>query len=118
MISVTEASALILSHLYKPATVIVTLEQAVGHVLAEPIAADRDMPPFDRVTMDGIAINFSAWKAGTRRFHLGGMQAAGEPRKKLEGADHAIEVMTGAMLPEGTDTVIRYEDLAMAPPFV
>lgn len=111
MITVQEASASILSHLYKPGTRLVPLQEAVGFVLAEPVTADRDFPPFHRVTMDGIAIPFDAWEQGKRTFHIEGTQAAGEPRKTLAGAGNAIEVMTGAMLPAGTDTVVRYEDL-------
>jgi molybdopterin molybdotransferase len=111
MISVQEASALILSHLYKPGVRPVPLQEAAGMVLAEAITADRDFPPFHRVTMDGIAIRFEAWEKGKRTFLIEGTQAAGEPQKMLNHPDNAMEVMTGAMLPAGTDTVIRYEDL-------
>lgn len=116
MISVQEASASILSHLYKPDTRRVPLQEAVGFVLAEPITADRDFPPFPRVTMDGIAIAFNAWEKGKRTFLIESTQAAGEPKKTLANADNAIEVMTGAMLPAGTDTVVRYEDLTLESP--
>ena len=61
--------------------------------------------------MDGIAIAFDAWEKGHRTFPIEGTQAAGEPKKTLSGTGNAIEVMTGAMLPAGTDTVVRYEDL-------
>jgi molybdopterin molybdotransferase len=118
MISVQQASAIILSHLYKPSFETVHIQQAVGKVLAETITADRDLPPFHRVTMDGIAIRFETWKQGKRKFLIESIQAAGEPQKKLIDAENAIEVMTGAMLPAGTDTVIRYEDLAMESPYV
>jgi molybdopterin molybdotransferase len=114
MISVQEASALILSHLYRSGIQQVPLQEAVGMVLAEAISADRDFPPFDRVTMDGIAIGFEAWQKGKRTFLIEGTQAAGEPQKELSDPGNAIEVMTGAMLPRGTDTVIRYEDLKIA----
>lgn len=116
MISVQEASASILSHLYKPDTRRIPLQEAVGSVLAEPITADRDFPPFHRVTMDGIAIAFDTWEKGKRTFLIESTQAAGEPRKALANAANAIEVMTGAMLPAGTDTVVRYEDLTMESP--
>lgn len=116
MISVQEASASILSHLYKPDTRRVPLQEAVGSVLAEPVTADRDFPPFHRVTMDGIAIAFDAWERGKRTFLIEGTQAAGEPKKTLTNAENAIEVMTGAMLPAGTDTVVRYEDLTIESP--
>jgi len=61
--------------------------------------------------MDGIAISFAAFQEGKRTFVIEGTQAAGMPPLQLQDPDNAIEVMTGAMLPEGTDTVIRYEDV-------
>lgn len=90
---------------------LVPLEEAIGSVLAEPLAADRDFPPFTRVSMDGIAIAYERFAAGQRSFPIAGLQAAGDPQKKLEDPAACLEVMTGAVLPDGTDTVIRYEDL-------
>lgn len=113
MVSVEEASAVILSQLYKPRVEAAALRSAVGRVLAEKIVADRDFPPFDRVAMDGIAVSYAAWEAGQIDFEIVGTQAAGMERKRLEDARRALEVMTGAMLPEGTDTVVRYEDLIL-----
>lgn len=114
MISVEQASTIVLSHLFRPPVISLSIDEAVSYVLAEPIHADRDAPPFHRVTMDGIAINFSAWKQGQKEFMIEDVQAAGEPQKKLKQSQHAVEVMTGAVLPDGTDTVIRYEDLKIA----
>jgi molybdopterin molybdotransferase len=111
MISVSEATSRVFENLYKPTVQNRPLTQALGCILAEPVRADRDAPPFDRVTMDGIAIAYQQIKNGQRDFKITAVQAAGEPRKKLIRADQAVEVMTGAVLPEGTDTVIRYEDL-------
>jgi molybdopterin molybdotransferase len=111
MISVQQASSIVLSHLHKPGTQKSPLTESVNKVLAEDIRADRDLPSFDRVTMDGIAIRFESWKNGQRKFPIENVQAAGEERKKLKNTNSAIEVMTGAVLPEGTDTVIRYEDI-------
>lgn len=113
MISVSEASSIILAHPFTPTATDAPLEEAVGRVLAEVCRADRDLPPFDRVSMDGIAIAFDSFQKGTRMFSLVGTQAAGQPALSLPNPDQAIEVMTGAMLPQGTDTVIRYEDLEL-----
>ncbi|MBL0742762.1 molybdopterin molybdotransferase MoeA [Chryseolinea lacunae] len=114
MVSVAEATSVIFSHLFRPGQKRVALTAAVGQVLAEPVYADRDFPPFDRVAMDGMAIHRDTWLDGQHAFLLEAVQAAGEPRKKLTQNQNAIEVMTGAMLPEGTDMVIRYEDLTIA----
>jgi molybdopterin molybdotransferase len=111
MVSVQEATSVVLSNLYLPQTVTIDITDAVGRVLAEPILADRDFPPFNRVTMDGIAIFFETWQKGKRNFIITSVHAAGDANKALINPDQCIEVMTGAVLPDGTDTVIRYEDL-------
>lgn len=117
MITVQEASAAILSHLFNPGSVSCSIHEAVGKVLAEEVTADRDFPPFHRVSMDGIAIHSEAWRKGKRKFRIEGIQAAGESQKELSQQDNAFEVMTGAMLPKGTDAVIRYEDLLIESSF-
>jgi molybdopterin molybdotransferase len=85
------------------------IEAANGRVLRQPLVADRDLPPFDRVTMDGYALRYDLWEAGTRRFRVAGVQAAGAIPLLLPAPDACIEVMTGAVLPEGTDVVVPYE---------
>jgi molybdopterin molybdotransferase len=111
MITVEEAEKIIFEHILPQNTEGVALQKTVGRVLAEDLSADRDFPPFDRVTMDGIAIHFESFKNGQRLFPIENTQAAGSPSLTLTDKTHCIEVMTGAMLPEGCDTVIRYEDL-------
>ena len=109
MISVEQAQELINKHSLKLETEYVSLDAANGRVLSQAIHADRDFPPFDRVTMDGIAIRFDDWKAGASLFEILGTQAAGSPPLQIHESNQAIEVMTGAVLPAGTDTVIPYE---------
>jgi molybdopterin molybdotransferase len=111
MLSVEQAAALILQHAAAWPDEIVSLASAWNRILAEPLLADRDFPPFTRVSMDGIAIDYSAFAAGRRQFPILGVQAAGMPPLRLDDPNGCIEVMTGAMLPGNTDTVIRYEDL-------
>lgn len=77
--------------------------------MKEDIVADRDFPPFDRVSMDGIAINFESFKKGQRIFEIENIQPAGSPQLTLENSQKCIEVMTGATLPNNADTVIPYE---------
>jgi molybdopterin molybdotransferase len=107
-----EAERLILDRMPRAGVCREPLERCAGRVLAEEIFADRDQPPFDRVTMDGIAIAYSDWAAGTRRFTVAGTQAAGAPPVGPGGDGRCIEVMTGAMLPAGTDTVVPVERIA------
>src|SRR5271168_3518008 len=87
------------------------LTQCVGGILRENVYAERDQPPFDRVTMDGIAVHSGALRRGLKRFRIQGTQAAGAPPVKLATSDDAIEVMTGAILPPGSDCVIPVEQL-------
>jgi molybdopterin molybdotransferase len=90
------------------------LTQCVGGTLRENVYAERDHPPFDRVTMDGIAVDSAALRRGLKRFRIQGMQAAGTAAIKLCGGEDAIEVMTGAILPLGSDCVIPVEQLQIA----
>jgi molybdopterin molybdotransferase len=111
MVNTGEATSIIHSNLYKPKIESGVIEQSVGKVLAEIIHADRDFPPFNRVAMDGIAIDYNTYYSGQREFSMEAIQAAGEPQLRLKDPKHCIEIMTGAMLPSGADTVIRYEDI-------
>jgi molybdopterin molybdotransferase len=125
MISVTEATHIIESNLFKPKKEVVKLERATGRIVAESIFADRDFPPFNRATMDGIAIDANALfredtnqgssqdaKQGNRAsFMIEGTQAAGQPASTLSNNQNCVEIMTGAMLPNGTNAVVRYEDV-------
>ncbi len=113
MVSVQEATSIILSNLFQPKTKEVGLKDSLGKNLAEPILSDRDLPPYHRATMDGIALQYAAHQNGATSFTIEAVQAAGEPQKKLSANVHCIEIMTGAMMPEGTDTLIPYENLKM-----
>jgi molybdopterin molybdotransferase len=93
------------------------LAQCVGSTLRENIYAERDQPPFDRVAMDGIAVDSEALRRGLKRFRINGVQAAGAPQLRLGHGDDAIEVMTGAMLPLGSDCVIPVEQIQVADGF-
>jgi molybdopterin molybdotransferase len=111
LISVEKATEIILNQRVDFGTELVSIDAASGRTLAESLLADRDFPPFDRVTMDGIAISFQPFSGGQRAFTIEATQTAGESQLTLQDQKNCIEVMTGASLPIGTDTVIRYEDL-------
>jgi Molybdopterin biosynthesis enzyme len=94
------------------------LINAHGRVLRQTLAADRDLPPFDRAAIDGYALQFNAWKMGRRRFHLVGVQAPGTIPLSLPREDACIEVMTGAVLPGGADVIVPYEEGVIKKGFV
>ena len=85
------------------------LTQCVGGTLRENIYAERDAPPYDRVFMDGVAVDSERLRRGLRRFRIQATQAAGAPALKLASGENAIEVMTGSVLPVATDCVIPVE---------
>jgi molybdopterin molybdotransferase len=87
------------------------ISDAHGRVLRSDLRADRDLPPFDRVTMDGFALNSAACAKGARKFQVEATQAAGMRAFALANEKSGcIEIMTGAVLPEGADCVVPYED--------
>ena len=112
MISVEEAHNIIQSMSIEWGTEEMPLHKSVGRVLAVDIFADRDFPPFDRVTMDGVAVSYAQYEVGKRVFEIQDTQYAGEPAKTLQEDFGGLEIMTGAMLSHGCDMVIRYEDIA------
>lgn len=111
MISVKEAQKIVAENAFVPHISEVSLLESLGLILAENITADRDFPPFDRVAMDGIAIVAQAPPAPEGGAIVEGVQYAGEAQKSLQNSKNCMEVMTGAVLPLGCDTVIRYEDV-------
>lgn len=113
MISVKEAKHIILENTQNFGIEEIPFMQSAGRVLKENIVADRDFPPFNRVAMDGIAINYSFFKNGQRKFKIEGIQPAGSKQLTMQQDDNCIEVMTGAVLPNNCDTVIRYEDVTI-----
>ncbi len=114
MISTAEASRAIANSMPAFDSGTVALEDATGRILRQIVTAERDQPPFDRVTMDGIAIRFDSFAAGQREFLIQGTQHAGDPVQSLDEDRHCIEIMTGGVLPRGTDCVIPVERISVA----
>lgn len=109
LIKVKEALEIVLNNSENFGIEEVDFLNASGRVLKESIFADRDFPPFDRVSMDGIAISSEAFNNGQRMFLIEGIQAAGSPQLTLRNSANCMEAMTGAVLPKNTDAVIQYE---------
>lgn len=111
MLTVAAAYKAVMQTVRDLGTETIPFESATGRILREPILADRPFPPFDRITMDGIAVNYESFARGQHIFGVEDIQAAGTPQLQLSNTANCIEVMTGAILPDMTDTVIPYEHL-------
>ena len=81
-------------------------EQAYGRVLAAPVHADRDLPPFDRAAMDGYAFSHQHL---TEPLPVTGHVAAGDPPIAPVPPSTCVSISTGAALPPGCDTVVPHE---------
>lgn len=114
LVSVADAEQIVLENTRTWGIEHIPFENAIGRVLAEDIIADRQFPPYHRVTMDGIAIRHSAFAAGIRTFRIKATMAAGNSPVDIDADDECIEIMTGCALPATTDTIVRYEDVAIS----
>jgi molybdopterin molybdotransferase len=87
----------------------VEIEQAFGRILAEPVLADRDYPPFDRSTRDGFAVRAEDTRVPGARLECIGELRAGGQFGAVVLAGQCVEIMTGAAMPQGADAVAMIE---------
>ena len=87
----------------------IALEAAAGRVVAEPLVADRDAPPFDRSTRDGFAVRAEDVAAVPASLKIIGEIAAGAEFHGTVGAGQCVQIMTGAAVPVGADAVVMIE---------
>lgn len=87
----------------------IPLAQAFGCVLAEDVAADVDLPPFDKALMDGYAIRSSDLADSNRRLRIGETITAGRIPTRPIGPREAAVITTGAPLPPEADCVVMHE---------
>jgi molybdopterin molybdotransferase len=111
MLTPAQAESLIEQHLNCMPIESLPLTQVAGAVLRENIYAERDQPPFDRVAMDGIALATSGAGQHGGRLRVAASQNAGDPPHRLTDESTCIEIMTGAMLPQGCDAVVPVEQV-------
>lgn len=112
MLSFHEARSRLMGKVPRLASERCRIERSAGRVLREEILADRAVPAFDRVMMDGYALRMADWGAGTRRFRVTGRAAAGMPQGELSmAAGTCMEVMTGAPCPIGADVILPVEEI-------
>ena len=114
MISVEEARTYILGHFHPLEGERVPMLDALDRVLAEDIVADTNVPPFDNSAMDGYAVRAEdIATASTKQpanLRVIGDVAAGYTAQRAVERGTAIRIMTGAPLPPGADTVVRFEE--------
>lgn len=103
------AWATILSRIAPLRRVSVETDRALGRVLADPILADRDMPPADRATMDGYAVRAIDVKAVPAVLRVRGEVAAGSVPVPPVGPGECVRIFTGANVPPGADAVVEVE---------
>lgn len=114
MASVVEAEKIVLSHLYEAKSESIDTLSSLSRTLALDILADRDSPPFDRATMDGIAIKYSDFSAGHNKFKIHTLQPAGAPAVATLPRYNCLEIMTGAAVPTSVDTIIPIEQITVS----
>jgi molybdopterin molybdotransferase len=87
----------------------VPVRQSLGRILAQEIVPAINVPAHDNTAMDGYALRFSDLSAAETRLEELGTALAGKPFKGKVGPGQCVRVMTGAVMPEGTDTVVIQE---------
>jgi len=110
MLSVDEALGEIESRIEPLAVVELGLGDALRRVLATDLTSDVDSPPFDKALMDGFAVRADDVADGTGCLSLIAEVTAGEVSDLQVGPGEAIQIMTGAPIPDGADAVVRIED--------
>ena len=114
MLEYDEALARVLAATPAPTTESVSLNDAPGRVLAEPIRSPIDLPVFDNSSMDGYAVRAadlaSANPVSPARLRLGGKVAAGQIFPGEVGPGTCVRLFTGSPLPPGANAVVMQED--------
>lgn len=114
MISVEQARATILAHFHPLEPERVPILQALGRVLTEDVVSDLEVPPFANSAMDGYAVRAEDIRGASRQnpitLRVIADQAAGYEPTATVIPGTAIRIMTGAVLPPGADTVVRFEE--------
>lgn len=82
---------------------------AAGRILATPVVSPAPLPLADNAAMDGYALRAADTLAGPRPYQVAGRIAAGHPFAEVIGPGQAARIFTGALMPPGTDTVVKQE---------
>ena len=114
MIAPDEALAIVLENTPRLEAVEVPLIEAVGACLAEPVASDLDLPPFDKSSMDGYAVRAGDVAETPADLTVIEELPAGVVPTKEVGPGQCAKIMTGAPVPAGADMVVMVEDTERA----
>jgi molybdopterin molybdotransferase len=109
MLTVEEAQALVMAEIAPGPVERVPLDDALGRVLREDIAATSDLPPADNSAMDGYAVRAEDVARVPARLPVTGDIPAGHPSSRALEPGTAMRIMTGAFVPDGADTVVQVE---------
>ena len=94
----------------------IAIEQARGRTLHHAVISDRNVPAHTNSAVDGYALRASDIPAqSTKRLAVSGIALAGEPFSGIVGPGQCLRIMTGAVLPEGLDTVVMQEHVDIEP---
>lgn len=110
LLNYESALALLLGYKIDLKIVEIVLSEAVGEISAEDIYADRDYPPFNRASMDGIAFNAQLPHDYTKPFNCIDTVYAGSSVDLSLGINECVKIMTGAAVPHSANVVVRIED--------
>ena len=111
LMTVEEATALITEGVVALGVEDVPVQAAAGRVLARDLVARRTQPPADMSAMDGYAVRGADIAQTPARLTVIGESAAGRPFSGTVGAGQAVRIFTGAVVPEGADTVVIQENV-------
>jgi molybdopterin molybdotransferase len=115
MLSVAQALEIVLANVAPlPARMTPLGPNALGLVLAEDVASDLDMPPFDKAMMDGFALRSADLRDGRAELAIIEEIPAGKTPTKTVGSLQASRIMTGAPVPVGADAVVMIENCEIA----
>ncbi len=112
MLSVEDAQNSVLGEVMPLAPGVVPFQVALQQVLAEDVASDLDMPPYDKALMDGFAVRTADLPGGRGELAVVGEIVAGQTPWSSDRslvAEQAVRIMTGAAIPPGADAVVMIE---------
>ena len=115
LIPLDDVQAMVLGVLAPLPPVRIPLDEALGCVTSEDVLVAEDVPPFANTAMDGYAVRAADTESAPVELAVIGVLAAGAVPSSAVGSGQAIQIMTGAPMPEGADAVAIVERTEMVP---